>query len=188
MLFFSNLLNFMKYSDEQRYFEALKRDVQEVQWSFVGTVQPNTNKRITSYSYHKVYDFGKAVMFKVANHFHGRPEYFITPVIAGSMHVHFLLKVSGKRRRRYKECDLKIDGSKWEHDDLLMCPFHDQKLQFGFAGATIRVEPYDREKGAFDCYALNQNDRSHSLKYLDRSWLFYNSKINYMFSPYIKKT
>ena len=177
----------MKYSEEQSYFNALMDDVRKIKWSFIGTVQPNTNRRITSNSYRKVFDFSKAVMFKVANHFHGRAEYFITPVIAGSMHVHFLLKVSGKMRKRYKGCDLNIDGSKWAHDDPLSCPFHDQKIQFGFEGATIRVEPYDSDKGAFDYYALNQNDRSRSLRYLDRSWLFNGPKVNFMFSSYIEK-
>ena len=177
----------MKFSDEQKYFDALMEDVRKINWSFIGTVQPNTGSRITSTSYRRVFDFGKAVMFKVANHFHGRPEYFITPVISGSMHVHFLLKVSGKRRKRYKECDINIDASKWEHDDPLMCPFHDQKLKYGFGGATIRIEPYDREKGAFDYYALNQNDRSNSLRYIDNSYLFCGPKLNFMFSGYIRK-
>ena len=68
-----------------------------------------------------------------------------------------------------------------------MYPFHAQKQNFGFEGATIRIEEFNEEKGAFDYYTLTQKDQTHLFNNLDRSWLFCGPKVNFIFSSYIKK-
>lgn len=164
----------------ENYHRDLSEKVRGIDWSYIGTVQLNTKRSLSDSLVWNGYRFARSVMLKVANSYHGDPKWFITPVYSGSLHFHWLLQVSGKRKGKHRETNWTLDGNE------LLDVFADQKMRFGFGGSTIRIEPFNHAKGAFDYYALNQNHQPEAFKNLDLSWLFYISKIYYMFSEFIE--